>query len=137
MDITKLFELNYLFEIYPGPFKSIMVFLIFFIVLIAGSFFLERWIKKNTHRDSLRSTLPRFPQKLRTLGIIGLVLLAFRYEAIPYFSIRFFFLVYLLIVLWVIGSAIYRYNKILPNVIQKKHVEKKKKHYLPKKKRKN
>src|SRR3989339_473825 len=103
MSPTKLFSLNYLFDVYPGSsFYYMLPLIIFFLILILGSFYLEKIIKGLPYRVSLQRVLPHFSGKIRFLGILGFVFLWVRYENLPYLAMRFFLLVYLLYIGWVI-----------------------------------
>ncbi len=68
-------------------------------------------------------------------AVIGLILLWVRFENLPYFSMRFFFLLFLLYIVWAFGRAIYLYKKRLPEVIALHHATKNADKYLPKRKR--
>lgn len=135
MDLSKLLNPKYLFEVYPGEFSFMPFFIGLFVLLFLASLSVDRWMKRHPHHTSLKHLLPGFPEKLRILGVVGLIFLWVRYENLPYFSMRFFFLVFLLYIVWVIGHAIYLYKKRLPQVVAQHHAIKTADKYLPKKKR--
>ena len=110
--------------------------IVLFLVLAIGSFYVEKWIKKQPHRTAIRNLLPKFGSRLRLFGIFGFLLLFFRYENIPYFAMRFLLLMYLIAIVAFIGYSLYKYHKHLPELLetrQKKHTHHK---YLPKSKKK-
>lgn len=136
MNISKFFDLSYLFELQPGSSFRFMVPLIaFFLILAIGSFYLEKWIKKQPHKKAITELLPKLSSRIRLFGILGFVLLFCRYENIPYFAMRIVLLAYLVGILVYVGRSIYKYKKHLPELLEKK--EKKEIHfkYLPKSKK--
>lgn len=135
MDPIKLFNPKYLFEVYPGDFNFMPFFIALFVLMMLASFYADRWIKSHPQRASIQRVIPKFPERLRVLSIAGLLLLWVRYENLPYFSMRFFFLLFLLYIAWVIGHTVYLYKKQLPNVIAMHHASKNADKYLPRKKR--
>ncbi len=136
MNPFKLLSPSYLFDPNPGEFHFMVLFLGFFILLTVGSFYLDAWVRKHPHRTSIKHLLPRMGQTLRIFGIIGFAFLWIRYEQLTLLSMRAFFLLYLLILVWYVGNAIYKYRKRLPEVIEMHENRKKHKKYLPKRKKK-
>lgn len=106
MDLTQLFDLNYLFDPRPGDFRFMAFFVGLFLVIIVGSFYLDMWIRKHPRRTTLTHLLPNIGGRFRLLGIVGFVFLWIRYENLPYLSIRFFFLAFLLYLIWVMGHSV-------------------------------
>lgn len=138
MNIFQLFSPSYLFTIQPGSsFKFMVPLIAFFLILAIGSFYLEKWIKKQPHKKAINELLPKLSSRIRLFGILGFVLLFCRYENIPYFAMRFVLLAYLIGILVYVGRSIYKYKKHLPELLEKK--EKKEIHnkYLPKNKKGN
>lgn len=137
MNLGKLFSPSYLFNVSPGDFKFMALFIAFFLVLLVGSFYLEGWIKKHPRRQSLTHLLPNIGGRLRMFGLIGFIFLWIRYENLPYLSMRALLLAFLLYVAWVIGNSIYKVRTRLGEtlVVHSKHKERNK--YLPRKKKKS
>ena len=136
MDISKLFSLSYLFDPRPGTFSYMAFFVGFFLVIIIGSFYLDSWIKKHPKRRSLQHLLPGIAGHLRMLGLVGFIFLWVRYEKLPYLSLRFFFFLFLIYLLWVLGSSIHKYRTKLSDIVEKHTVKKTKSKYLPRQKKK-
>lgn len=135
MNPTQLFNLDYLFDPTPGDtFYYMVFFIILFLALILGSFYLESWIRKHPLRSALQSTLPHIGFHLRIFGMMGFVFLFVRYENMPYFSMRFLFVLYLLWIAVYVGMSLYRFKTTLPETIEEQHRLKKRAKYLPKKK---
>jgi len=138
MDLSKLFSLQYLFRVQPGEFHNMTTFIALFLLMIVGSFYVETWMRRNPNNKALKRILGNFPGQLRNLGIIGFLLLWFRYENIPYLAMRAFLLALLIYILWVIGSAIHTYRTKLDEAAAqfKKRVQKAHDPYLPRQKKK-
>ncbi|MFA6436361.1 MAG: hypothetical protein WCW30_04480 [Candidatus Gracilibacteria bacterium] len=109
--------------------------LVLFLVLIVGSFYLESWIRRHPLRSSLKLTLPHVGGHLRAFGIVGFVLLWIRYENLPFISMRFLLVLFFLSFLAYVGRCIYRFNVVLPKIIEENKRLNKLKSYLPKKKK--
>lgn len=136
MNFSKLFSPKYLFEIYPGSeFRYMIPLIVFFLILVVGSIYLEQWIKKNPDRKHIQSLLPGIVGRLRLLGLMGFIFLWVRYENLPYLSMRIFLMAYLIYILWVISQAVYKMKKILPMLIDEGKIKKTEKNYLPQKKK--
>jgi hypothetical protein len=136
MDIGKLFDLTYLFNPRPGEFQYMAFFVGLFLLVIVGSFYLEKWIKSHPKRQSLTHILPHIGSRFRMLGIIGFIFLWIRYENLPFLSIRFFFLAFLLYFVFVIGDSIHKYKTKLYMVIEVNTGKKERNKYIPRQKKK-
>lgn len=112
------------------------VLIAFFLVLLVGSFYLERWIKKHPKRPTLMHLLPNIGSRLRVLGLIGFLLLWIRYENLPYFSMRFFLLAFLLYILWIMSHSIYVVRTHFEETLEKYSKKKEQNKYLPRAKKK-
>lgn len=126
--------LNYIFTPTPGLyFKYYIPFLILAGLLFIGGIVLNKMASKN---KALRRTFKKTPGQLTWLGIILGLLLAFRYERIPFFSMRFVFFIVLILILVVIVKNIRRYMKVYPIEAGRMNTPKEvKKTYLPNKKK--
>lgn len=136
MDLSKLFSLKYLFNPIPGDFSFMALFVGLFLVIIVGSFYLERWIRKHPKRNSISHLLPNIGGRLRVLGLLGFVLLWIRYEQLPYLSIRFFLILFLLYIGWVVGHSIYLVHRKFEATVETHTIKKEQNKYLPRKKKK-
>ncbi len=92
---SPLLNPGYWFNTNPVPFGaslvgSLFVFFAWFIVLAIGLLVAARWFKaKNTARAEV---LKRFASVSFWTGLLGLIVLFFSYEQIPFFGIRAWFL---------------------------------------------
>ena len=136
MNPLQLLNPSYLFDTQPGELHSMVFFLVFFLVLTVGSFYVDMWIRKHPNRTSIKHLLPHFSQRLRIFGIVGFVFLWVRYENLQLMSMRFLFLLYFIFLVWYVGNAMYKYKTRLPELIEAHHARKKHKKYLPKRKKK-
>ncbi|MDP2624769.1 MAG: hypothetical protein Q8P27_01140, partial [Candidatus Peregrinibacteria bacterium] len=93
-------------------------------------------MRKNSLRTSLKTTFPRLAKNIRNFGLVGFIFLWIRYENLPYLSMRFLFLLYLIWIVAYIGHNVYKFKTKLPEAIDKQHSTKKLKNYLPTKKKK-
>jgi uncharacterized protein YacL len=137
MDFSKLFDLNYLFDPRPGSaFYFMIAMIVVFLGLIMTSFYLEKWISKHPLKKALKQVLPHTAKHLRGLGILGFVLLFFRYENLPYLSMRALLIALLISIMAYIGYSVHQFRSKLPAIIEQQKKAKKKKTYLPKSKKK-
>ncbi|MFH1533783.1 MAG: hypothetical protein ABID64_02535 [Nitrospirota bacterium] len=134
---------SYFFTSNPGTeFSYYVPVLVFAAVLILGSILFSQYYKKKKKTDfAFKRLFKKLSSRMLLFGILFLVLMAFRYENIPYFSMRILLYLTALIFLY----FIYRYIKIYAvkypkekeNTQPKQHVENKEENrYLPNKKRK-
>jgi len=131
-----LFTYPYLFNPYPNYEMKFLVPLLWFfgalIILGVIMFFLARKNKKKKYKVILLANIYNW---FFWAGLVGLLLLAFRYEGIAFVSMRFVLLLWLLIfVIWGIYILVFYikgYKKIL--LQHRQQIEKEK--YLGRKKR--
>lgn len=124
--------LSYFFTKIPGSdFNYYIPLLVVAVLLFLAGIVLKNLSSKN---KALRRTLKKTPSHLTWLGIVLALLLAFRYEMIPYFSIRFFLFLTILLILFVVGKCVYLYVKVYPKELSNTEIPKEtKKVYLPNK----
>jgi len=137
MDITKIFDLNYIFLTNPAPLHplqrgiAIVVFGGLIIVAIAFVF--------RAHRKDIDNVAKRVATKISTFafttGLIGLVLFLLRQTRVYFFSRRFFFLLWLVaLIIWLVFLLKYIFKKApeaRQTLTERQEFEK----YLPKKKK--
>lgn len=128
-DFGKLLQKSYLFEITPVADGLYKYLAIIFAIFIFVSFIL---IIKSKNVDKIYKNLySKIIGLLLFTGFLGLCLLFFRYEAIPYIGSRFIFLVSMTAMLiWAITIVWYRYM-VLPKNIQELQKKKNFEKYLP------
>jgi len=126
-NIKLFFRPSYLFNPYPGyNMKFLPFFLIFFLILIILSFVSFVIFKKNK-KLPIAIVWSHIYNWFLWIGVVGLLLLFFRYEGITYLSMRFILFLWLIIfVLWggYIGWFVRRqYKKLLKEYKEKKRKE--------------
>ena len=117
MEMIK-FHLFRLFQKVPGSSLSneIIIGLVAFgIILLLASFLLKIW-RKNTKNKTCKKYIREYPRGLFWFGLVSLVLVWFRLESVPVFSMRLWWLVY-----W-ISFAIWAYSKIKKTIKLKKRL---------------
>ena len=103
IDVTKLFSWNYLFEQRPDA-QSNLVFVlaVLFGLAVLGSGLTWLYLVRKERREPLLVQVRvRFVPWLFTTGSVGLLLVFFRFEGVPYFASRFW------LASWLIGSLIW------------------------------
>lgn len=137
-DFSKVFKYDYIFEYIPSwnPRISVINFYIFGGIIFLGIIFviLERTLFKKRYfwqKLSLKLTPLCY-----TIGTIGVILIFFRYQAIPFLSSRF--LVYILILVTIIWIALITkyFIRNYPSEIKDYNIKNRIKRYLPKKNKK-
>ena len=134
---------KYLFNSNPGTaFKYYVPMLILASLLVVGSIAFSAYYKKRKKVDfAFKRLFKSLSNRLMLFGIFLFILIAVRYENIPYFSMRIWLYILLLVLLY----FVYRYLKIYKvkypkekiNADAKKHqVKKEENKYLPNKKKK-
>jgi len=133
-DFTKFLDWNYLADPYPSAPSTQTLYLllgifVFFIIFGVGEWFwLGRLSQKYPPYLETRGKLLNF---FLTFGIVGLVLLFFRFETLPYLASRL--LLVLLAAGFIIwgGYLLYYLLRVLPVKIKNAQKEKTYSQYLP------
>ncbi len=137
MDITKIFDLGYLFTITPGmDFAYMNFFVILFGLLVFAG--IGIYLSAKFHNNSLYVRAVRsLPWTFVTYGLFGYLFLFFRSQNAPYLSMRIWFLLYVAWAIYAIYCAIISARKDYfgrkSMQIQRKS-QTKTKNYLPQKK---
>lgn len=126
---SNLITLKYWFSMNAGSLeKTAQTGLIIFLVILLGVFVYSSLKKKN------KGIYLKIWTKLTSFSftnlVIGLFLLFFTYEAVPFLSMRFCFL------LWMVGmifwlNLIYKECKLIPHTKEKRKQEEAFKKYIP------
>jgi hypothetical protein len=105
IDYKQFFELNYWFSPNPGFLSDPIAigFGVFFSLCMIQGFALVRQIKSPSLDAPRKSVVRKIRTLLVTMGMIGYVLLFFSYQAVPFLSMRFLFLV------WGLGAVLWAY----------------------------
>ena len=129
--MSQIFQFNYWFNLRPGNLTpgaqtGFFVFLIILAVLIFVFFLFKSRYKKSSYFRIWRNLYSFCLSNL----IIGLFLLLFTYELVPFLSARFWFL------LWGLGMAVWlffigRFLVLIPKIKQKIATEKEYQKYIP------
>ena len=135
--------MNYLFNSVPGTeFRYYIPLLILATLLILGAMVFSQIYKRRKKFDfAFKRLFKNLSNRLIIIGILLLILVAVRYEQIPYFSMRLWLYAVLLFLLYTFYRYIKIYLKDYPkeklNVKKKTHFAKKEENkYLPNKKKK-
>lgn len=132
IDLKKLLDTGYIFEKTPPPISDYLyllgIFLLFILLSFVFSFLYGRKKKKIPIWGKMQK---RIFNLFFTTGIVGLILIFFRWQQIAYLGSRFFMLIlWLIFIVWGIAILCYRYltlSKEIQKYYEKKNFEK----YLP------
>lgn len=136
MDITKLFDTSYLFQIYPGvgfdwPIRILLLFI--FLGAMAIAILADKKTKKAP------GIVKKVWLKLQiwgwTSGIFGLILVSFREVGAIYLSQRFWLFLWLLIVFLWLAYILYYWKMVIPQKEERKQESEEYNKWLPKKKK--
>ena len=134
--------MGYLFAINPGPaFKYYVPLIIISALLIISSMVFSTIYKQRKKHDfAFKRLFRKTSSTMLIFGILFLLLVALRYENIPYFSMRIWLYLAILAILYFTYRYIKKYLVDYPREkqnAQSKHVKvtKEEKVYLPNKKR--
>ncbi|MBI2263121.1 hypothetical protein HYU72_00515 [Candidatus Berkelbacteria bacterium] len=130
MDFKKLFNFDYLFNPYPSAdfffAKPLLVFFSIILVLALATYFT---LKKPPYQKLKKGLFRLF----LSCSLTGFVLLFFRNQAIPYFSMRVWLILFFIIYdIWALFILFYLARK-LPFEIRQYQKQLEKEKYLPKK----
>lgn len=134
---------KYLFNSNPGTaFKYYIPLLILASVLVISSIAFSAYYKKRKKVDfAFKRLFKSLSNRLILFGILLFILIAVRYENIPYFSMRIWLYILLLVLLY----FVYRYLKVctvkypkerINADTKRQYVKKEENKYLPNKKKK-
>lgn len=132
---------NYLFTINPGSESNLYIPLIILsALLIVGSILFSNIYKKKKREDfAFKRLFKKLGNKMLIIGIIIPLLLVIRYENIPYFSMRIWLYVVLLLSVYFIHKYVKLYKVDYPREkinARRKTPTQKENIYLPHKKKK-
>lgn len=134
-NIKLFFQPQYLFNAYPGyDIGFLKPLLVFFALLLVAS--LVIWIisAKNKKAKPKVALLALVYNWLFYIGFVGLFLLFFRYEGIPYISMRFILFLWLVtFVLWGIYIVIFYFKGYKKAILESKKKEEKAKYFRKRK----
>ncbi|RMD50460.1 hypothetical protein D6827_03980 [Candidatus Parcubacteria bacterium] len=138
IDLTPLLQMDFWFRLDPvalSPFFEKAFFLLFAILIIVSS--AVRIAAKQKKDDRYTARMYKMTgQMLAVTGGLGMLWFFFTYEEIYFFGARFWFLVWLIMLLvWIFG--LYRYAKItIPELKNQNLAKAQADKYLPRKKKK-
>lgn len=134
---------HYLLDSVPGTeFRYYVPLLVLSVLLVIGAIVFSQIYKRRKKFDyAFKRLFKSVSGRLIIIGILILILVAVRYEQIPYFSMRLWLYAVLLFLLYTTYKYIKVYLKDYPkekaNVEKKTHFSKKEENkYLPNKKKK-
>ncbi len=127
IDFGKLFQKEYLLEINPdanGLYKYLTIVFGLMIILSVVLF-----LKKPA--EVYKKLYGKVISLFLIVGLIGIALIFFRFEAMPYLGSRLMFLVLIFVFLIWLGLIVYYRLIILPKEIKQKKVKENFEKYLP------
>lgn len=134
IEITKLFQNDYLFQITPPSDGLYRYLTIFFSLLILAAIVLTSYYKKSKFKAH-RNVKSKLFSNFLTTGIIGLFLIFCRFEQLPYLGSRFLMLIlFLVFIIWVLLILQY-WILVAPKEIKKERKKENFTKYLPRKKK--
>ena len=135
INIAKFFDLGRLFDLRPTiDLKTVYFLLAVFGILVMAAAAVKLWQKSQKRENFIGKLFDKYFTLLLTMGLLGWLLVLFRYDNAYLLGARFWLLIWLLtLIIWL--AFILKYQlKIVPparkRLEQKKMFEK----YLPKKK---
>jgi tellurite resistance protein TehA-like permease len=136
--MNNLLTLNLWFGLYPPPMQKgiLYFFLVIFSLLLLVGIISRVYSLKAKIEKLYRRAFSKVGDALITMGIFGLLLCVFAYEQIPLLSMRFFYVVWLIgLLFW--AYFLYKYIFIeIPKLIQLKKIREQEDKWLPKPKSK-
>lgn len=129
--MEKLLTLRYYFNPNPGPeFKYWIVMLVFAGILVVIASLIKAYRKK-TGDKILRKMLKSYPTKLIWFGAVAVLLTLVRLENISLFSMRFLWIVYFAILIYVIVGNVKTFYREYPRKVRQSLSHQVKSKYLP------
>lgn len=109
LDLKKLFDLGRWFDAFPGPPGTwYLVALVGFIIWTIGSIVLYLFRGRIfAGNPALKGMVTRFWSYAFTIGLLGLFFVAVRYASIPYFDMRVFLYLTILLAVGFVGFIVY------------------------------
>lgn len=136
MDLSKLLDTKYLFQIYPGAGFDWPVRLALLLVFIGAIVIAILADKKHTQAAG---AMKKVWKKLQvwgwTSGVFGLIFVAFRETGAIYLSQRFWLLLWLVFIFVWLAYIIYYWKKVVPKKEEVKAQSQEFDKWLPKKKK--
>lgn len=127
---------KYYFDPNPGAqFKYWLVMLIFAAVLFVVGVLVKAYRNK-TEDKILRKMLRSYPTKLFWFAVVAVLLTAVRVEGISLFSMRFLWIVYFAILIYVVAGNIQKFYKEYPRKVKQSLSHQSQNQYLPGNKKK-
>lgn len=127
IDFSKLSDKDYILQTSPDPTGLYKYLLIIFGLMFVAAFILI--FKKP--KEVYRKLYSKLIGLLLIVGLSGLALVFFRWQAIPYLNSRLLFVILVFIFLLWLSSIIYYYLLILPKEIKQKQKKENFEKYLP------
>jgi len=133
IDLGKIINIGYIFETTPSPEGLYRYLAILFGLMIIGAIVI---VILNRRKSLTRKVKSGFFSLLLTVGIIGLSLIFFRFEEIPYLGSRLMLILLFFIIICWAAFIIWYWLVILPKEIAMIREKEKFQKYLPRKAKK-
>jgi hypothetical protein len=132
IDLTKIFNPEFLFQASPDPGGLFLLTLVVYGLMIIGAIALGVVSRRN-RGSKYRKLWRQFIYFMLTIGLIGPVLVFFRWQSIPYLGSRL-----VALALWIVALAwllqiIFYWLFVLPQEVKAKIEKENFEKYLPKK----
>lgn len=134
--MKQFLTLSYYFNTAPGAnFRYWLVMFIFAGVLIVIASLIKTYSQK-TEDKILKKMIKTYPAKFFWFGIVAILLTVARLENITFFSMRFFWIVYFGLLIYIIVTNIKTFYREYPRKVKQSLSHKGKNKYLPTQKKK-
>jgi heme A synthase len=133
IDINKLFSVSYIFQNAPNPEGLYRYLAIFFGLEIVGALIIAAFGRQKSPTRKVKSS---FFSLLLTTGIIGLSLIFFRFEEIPYLGSRLMLIILFLVLICWVAFIFWHWLIILPEEQREIREQQRFQKYLPHKTKK-
>lgn len=131
LNIVKFLQPGYLFDLQPAISAEALFMLaaVFGLCLILGV--IAAVIARRPHEHTVQVLYGRYSALLLTLGVIGYILLWFRYEGAYFMSARFWLVLWAAgLIAWLIPTLVYQRREI-PRARQQRAAREQMQRYLP------
>lgn len=129
--------LKHFFDPTPGSNITELPVLIFiFLASILWGIGYKTYLKHHKKNKALKIMMKKLPTRLITIGIVGFIYLFARSENLPYLSMPIIVALIMLILVWIVGKAVYQMKKVYPRQMSDGLQRIASQKYLPQRKRK-
>jgi len=133
--MNKFLTLQYYFTLRPDPnFQLTKLVVVLIILLFISSIALQIYRKKYVKDKIVKKILKRYPSRLNAFGVVLLLLLLSREAGIPFLSMRIWWFLLLLLMIYWLSKTIFNFKKEYSKRLFRQKQNQFKNKYIPKKK---